>query len=321
MKKIISLALALVMLATCVLFASCNKDGKENEEIIVHTNAFFAPFEYYDGDEIVGVDVEIMNLVGKKLGKDIKFVNTEFAAIIDNVKEGKVCDAGAAGITITDERKEKVDFSTPYYTSVQYVIFKADDATITTKTVDGVEYIVWDALAGKKIGIAMNQAAFESLGFSIYNMFPWDGYEALSKGMADFSYMATGPMIMLNWHEITPFFVDANQYTAGNYFTISLDRWNSLSAEAQALFEEAMAATTAYSVELVDQQMAMVEGALAEKGGKLSSLNEADTKMFNDLLWNLAVKDSRALAANGNCSAEMETVLAACAAFLELPLE
>lgn len=175
-------------------------------------------------------------------------------------------------------------------------------------------------MAGKKIGIAMNQAAFESLGFSIYNMFPWDGYEALSKGMADFSYMATGPMIMLNWHEITPFFVDANQYTAGNYFTISLDRWNSLSAEAQALFEEAMAATTAYSVDLVDQQMAMVEGALAEKGGKLSSLNEADTKMFNDLLWNLAVKDSRALAANGNCSAEMETVLAACAAFLELPL-
>ena len=175
-------------------------------------------------------------------------------------------------------------------------------------------------MAGKKIGIAMNQAAFESLGFSIYNMFPWDGYEALSKGLADFSYMATGPMIMLNWHEITPFFVDANQYTAGNYFTISLDRWNSLSAEAQALFEEAMAATTAYSVDLVDQQMAMVEGALAEKGGKLSSLNEADTKMFNDLLWNLAVKDSRALAANGNCSAEMETVLAACAAFLELPL-
>ena len=176
-------------------------------------------------------------------------------------------------------------------------------------------------MAGMTIGIAMNQAAFKQLGFGIYDMFPWDGYEALSKGLADFSYMATGPMIMLNWHEVTPYFVDANQYTAGNYFTISMDRWNSLSAEAQALFEEAMAATTAYSIELVDQQMAMVEGALAEKGGKLSSLNEDDTKMFNDLLWELAVGDARALAANGNCSAEMETVLAACAAFLELPLE
>ena len=154
MKIVLSLALAIVMLATCAFcFASCSK---ENKEIIVHTNAFFAPFEYYDGEEIVGVDVEIMNLVGKKLGKEVKFVNTEFAAIIDNVKEGKVCDAGAAGITVTDERSEKVDFSTPYYTSVQYVIFKANDASIATKTMNGVEYIVWDALAGKKIGTQLD---------------------------------------------------------------------------------------------------------------------------------------------------------------------
>ena len=177
-----------------------------------------------------------------------------------------------------------------------------------------------EGMKGLTLGIAMNQSAFKELGFGIYDMFPWDGYEALSKGMADFSYMATGPMIMLNWHEVTPFFVDANQFTAGNYFTISLERWNSLSAEAQALFEEAMAATTEYSVGLVDEQMKMVEGALAEKGGKLSALNEADTKLFNDLLWGYAVTDARALAASGNCSAEMETVLAACADYLELPL-
>ena len=113
MKKLLSLTLAIVMLASCLFsFSSCKLFG--GNEIIVHTNAFFAPFEYYDGDEIVGVDVEIMNLVGQKMGKKVKFENTEFAAIIDNVKEGKVCDAGAAGITITDERKEKVDFSTPY---------------------------------------------------------------------------------------------------------------------------------------------------------------------------------------------------------------
>ena len=148
MKKILALVLALVMMATMALaFTSCG-----NDEIIVQTNAFFAPFEYYVGEEIVGVDVEIMNMVGEKLGKKITFKNVEFAAIIDNVKEGKVCDAGAAGITITDERKEKVDFSIPYYTSVQYVIFAADDTTVATKTVDGKEYIVWDALAGKTIG-------------------------------------------------------------------------------------------------------------------------------------------------------------------------
>jgi len=149
MKKIISLALAVLMLCCATVgFASCAKE----EKIIVHTNAFFAPFEYYEGTEIVGVDVEIMNKVGEKLGKKIEFVNVEFSAIIDNVKDGVVCDAGAAGITITDVRKEKVDFSTPYYTSVQYVIFKADDATIATKTGANGEYIVWEALAGKKLG-------------------------------------------------------------------------------------------------------------------------------------------------------------------------
>lgn len=148
MKKIISFVLAAALML-CMMFAlaSCG-----TEKIIVQTNAFFAPFEYYEGKEIKGVDVDIMALVGEKLGKEIEFVNTEFSAIIDNVSEGKVCDAGAAGITITEARKEKVDFSTPYYTSVQYVIYAADDASVATKTVDGVSYIVWEALAGKTIG-------------------------------------------------------------------------------------------------------------------------------------------------------------------------
>ena len=116
MKKIIALVLATLMLVcTVVGFTGCNQDT-----IIVQTNAFFAPFEYYEGTEIVGVDVEIMAMVGERLNKKVQFDNVSFSAIIDNVKDGTVCDAGAAGITITDSRKEKVDFSIPYYTSVQY---------------------------------------------------------------------------------------------------------------------------------------------------------------------------------------------------------
>ena len=149
MKKILSIAMALVLMLSCIAaFSSCFKKDK----IIVHTNAFFAPFEYYEGTDIVGVDVEIMKLVAEKMNKDVEFVNVEFSAIIDNVKAGEVCDAGAAGITVTDERKEKVDFSIPYYTSVQYVIFSKNDTSIVTKTVNGKEYIVWEALAGKKLG-------------------------------------------------------------------------------------------------------------------------------------------------------------------------
>ena len=156
MKKFLSLMLVAIMLVASIgMLSSCGDDS-----IIVQTNAFFAPFEYYDGDTIVGVDVEIMALVGEKLGKKIKFDNVSFSAIIDNVKDGKVCDAGAAGITITDSRKEKVDFSIPYYTSVQYVIMPVN-STLATKTgADGTEYMVWEALSGKKIGVQMDTTGY-----------------------------------------------------------------------------------------------------------------------------------------------------------------
>ena len=153
MKKIISLILAMSMLLGAMLvMTSCGIFGAndENEKIYVQTNAYFAPFEYYDGTDIVGVDVEIMEKVGEKMGKDIVWQDGDFGIIIDTVKAGELADCGAAGLTITDERKEKVDFSNPYYTSIQYVILPSG-SDIETKTVDGVTYIVWEALAGKTI--------------------------------------------------------------------------------------------------------------------------------------------------------------------------
>ena len=129
---------------------SCGSD-----RIVVYTNAFFAPFEYYDGTDIVGVDVEIMNLVGKKLNKKVTIKNVDFGVIIDEVASGKLCDCGAAGITITQSRLEKVNFSIPYYTSVQYVIFEQGDFTTLTAD-DGNEYVLWSELAGKKIGTQLD---------------------------------------------------------------------------------------------------------------------------------------------------------------------
>ncbi len=148
MKKFLALALAAMLMLGCFMMAGCGAQDK----ILVQTNAYFAPFEYYDAGKIVGVDVEIMNLVGEKLGKTVEFTNVDFAVIIDNVSSGKLCDAGAAGITVTDARKEKVDFSNTYFTSVQYVIYKK--GTMTVDGTDGdVSYILWDSLAGKKIGV------------------------------------------------------------------------------------------------------------------------------------------------------------------------
>ncbi len=152
MKKIITLILAVAMLLGATLtLGSCQPGGSSaNDSIYVQTNAYFAPFEYYDGSDIVGVDVEIMEMVGDKLNKDIVWQDGDFGIIIDNVADGILADCGAAGLTITEERAAKVDFSTPYYTSIQYVILPAD-STVATKTADGVEYIVWEALTGLSI--------------------------------------------------------------------------------------------------------------------------------------------------------------------------
>lgn len=150
MKKILTLIVtAMLSLTTMFGLTACGDDA-----IYVDTNAFFAPFEYYSGTEIVGVDVDIMNKVGERLGKKVVIENTDFEVIIDNVASGKRYDCGAAGITITDERAEKVDFSIPYYTSVQYVIVKSTDNSIETKVAnDDTVCVFWSDLAGKKIGV------------------------------------------------------------------------------------------------------------------------------------------------------------------------
>ena len=154
MKKLLIAAAAIAGAAVIATGATaCNNSNK----IYVDTNAYFAPFEYYtSAQEIAGVDVDIMNLVGEKLGKEVVFENTEFGVIIDNVSSGKKYDCGAAGITITDARKELVDFSNPYYTAVQYVIYKGDTLSVDGTTKDGVEYILWESLADLKIGVQTN---------------------------------------------------------------------------------------------------------------------------------------------------------------------
>lgn len=129
--------------------------GIETYDYIVETNAFFAPFEYYDNRKIVGVDVEIINRVAEKLNAKIEIKNVEFDLIIDNVASGIIADAGAAGLTITPARAEKVDFSIPYYTSVQYVVF-AKNAMPETR--EG--HVVWEALAGKTLGSQMGSTGY-----------------------------------------------------------------------------------------------------------------------------------------------------------------
>ena len=87
------------------------------------TNAAFEPYEYYEDNKIVGVDVDFAQAIADKLGMELTVNDMEFDSIIAAVDSGKA-DFGAAGMTVTDERKESVDFSDSYYTGKQMIIVK-----------------------------------------------------------------------------------------------------------------------------------------------------------------------------------------------------
>ena len=91
------------------------------------TNATFPPYEYYEGSEIIGIDAEIAKAVANKLGLELKIEDMEFNSIIIAVTQGKA-DIGLAGMTVTDERKEAVDFSDSYATGIQAVIVPEDSS-------------------------------------------------------------------------------------------------------------------------------------------------------------------------------------------------
>ena len=85
------------------------------------TNAEFPPYEYYDGENIVGIDAEVAAAIADKLGMKLVIVDTEFGSIIGGVQTGKY-DMGMAGMTVTEERLQSINFSTTYATGVQVVI-------------------------------------------------------------------------------------------------------------------------------------------------------------------------------------------------------
>ena len=140
MKKRKIFALLLCML--CVMnLTSC---GKKNENtIVVGTNAEFPPFEYIDNDgEIAGFDVALMKAVGEEMGYKVKFTNMEFKSLLGAISTGGI-DAAIAGMTITEDRLKSVDFSDPYFSANQCIILQSSNEEINTL----------EDLNGKKISV------------------------------------------------------------------------------------------------------------------------------------------------------------------------
>ena len=118
------------------------KQDNSKDQLVIATNAEFAPFEYKEGDKFYGIDMEIAKLLADKLGKELVIVDMAFDAVLLSVQQQKA-DIGMAGLTVTEERAKQVDFSDPYYNAAQKIICKADDKTFDNcKTKEDVDKIL-----------------------------------------------------------------------------------------------------------------------------------------------------------------------------------
>jgi ABC-type amino acid transport substrate-binding protein len=113
-------------------------------ELVWATNAQFPPYEYYEGNTVVGIDADVIALIAEKLGMTARVEDMEFDSVIPSVQSGKV-DVGMAGLTVTEERKEAVGFTTSYATGKQ-VIIVTEDSDIASA----------DDLEGKTIGVQLS---------------------------------------------------------------------------------------------------------------------------------------------------------------------
>lgn len=140
MKKILFCCFLLLFLVSGCSF-------KDDNKLVLVTEAGFAPYEFYQDGEIVGVDIDIAKEIAKELGKELVVKDVSFDFLINEVKSGKA-DFAAAGISITDERKKQVDFTDEYTVSNQVVVVKKD-SPITS----------FDEISNKKIAVQLGTVA------------------------------------------------------------------------------------------------------------------------------------------------------------------
>ncbi len=117
-SKVVITSLLLIVIA--FFMSGCTK---REDQLVLATEAGFAPYEYYEDGEVVGVDIDIAKEIAKELGKELVIKDVSFDFVINEVKSGKA-DFAAAGISITPERAEEVDFTIEYTTSNQVVVVR-----------------------------------------------------------------------------------------------------------------------------------------------------------------------------------------------------
>lgn len=131
-------------LLSAILFAGCG-ESKPANTLRVGTEAAYAPFEYQEGGQIKGFDIDLMTAIAREMGRPVEFHNAEFQGLVPGLKTDKF-DIVVSCVTITEERRKEVDFSDPYYDAGQIVAVRAEEQSIKSK----------DDLKGKKVGAQAN---------------------------------------------------------------------------------------------------------------------------------------------------------------------
>ena len=146
MKKILSLALAALLLCGSILgLAACGKSDP-SKQLVVATNANFAPFEYKEGNKFAGIDMEIAKYIADKLGMELVIEDMDFDAVVTSVGKNNV-DVAMAGLTVNETRKASVNFTESYYNAAQMlVVVENETAFDACKTADDVLAALKDQL-------------------------------------------------------------------------------------------------------------------------------------------------------------------------------
>lgn len=145
MKKLVSLLLMATMVVSLAACGAKEETAGEvaKEKLIMATNAEFPPYEYREGDQIVGIDADIAAAIAEELGMELVIEDMAFDSIIAAVTTGKA-DIGVAGMTVSEDRLESVNFSTPYTQAAQVIIVKEDSDIATPED-----------LTGKSVGVQL----------------------------------------------------------------------------------------------------------------------------------------------------------------------
>ncbi len=186
--KIAALTVASVLAVSALASCGAKKEDAQDstKTLTMVTNAEFPPYEYYDGDKIVGIDAEVAQAIADKLGMKLEIVDTAFDSIIPGVQSKKY-DMGMAGMTVNEERLQEVSFTDTYAKGVQVVIVKEDSdiKSVDDLLAEGAKHTV--GVQTGTTGDVYTTDDIESAGLGTISRFNKgaDAVEALKIGKVD----------------------------------------------------------------------------------------------------------------------------------------